>query len=70
MENTSNTNENGNNANTVLGTVVYEYEYLFRSDEGEPCPIDGWYPIATDRIRQPERIQEYIDKGILRRITQ
>ena len=44
----------------------YEYEYLFRSEENEPCPINGWYPIATERIKHPEKIPEYITKGILR----
>lgn len=56
------------NYDTVLGTVDYEYEYLFSSDEGEPCPIDGWMPIATERIKHPEKIPEYIERGILRRI--
>jgi hypothetical protein len=52
----------------VLGTVDYEYEHLFTPDENERCPIEGWWPIATDRIKQPERITEYIERGILRRI--
>jgi len=44
----------------------YEYEYLFRSEENEPCPINGWYPITTERIKHPEKIPEYLANGILR----
>lgn len=47
----------------------YEYEMLFNSDEGEICPIDGWFPISTDRIKHPEKVSEYIERGILRKIN-
>jgi len=43
----------------------YEYE-LKITDEGTPFEINDWIPIATDRIKQPERIAEYLQKGILR----
>jgi len=46
----------------------YEYETFFESKPEDFCKIDGWYPIATDSIRNPEKIEEYIQKGILRRI--
>lgn len=45
----------------------YEYEMFFNSEPSEPCQIHGWYPVATDRIRNPEKIEEYIQKGLLRR---
>jgi len=45
----------------------YEYEMFFNSEPSEPCQIHGWYPIATDRIRNPEKIEEYIQKGLLRK---
>jgi len=43
-----------------------EYEHLFVSTE--TCPIDGWYPIETSRIKEPEKIEEFIKQGILRKI--
>lgn len=47
----------------------FEYEMLFKSKEGDFVKIDGWYPIATDRISNPKNISKYIENGILRRIT-
>lgn len=47
----------------------YEYELFFKSEPTDFCKIDGWYPIATDRIRHPERIGKYIQNGLLRRIN-
>lgn len=47
----------------------FEYEMLFKSKEGDFVKIDGWYPISTDRISNPENISNYIENGILRRIT-
>lgn len=44
----------------------YEYEMFF--DDDGPISIHGWYPISTDRIKHPEKIEEYIAKGLLRRI--
>lgn len=46
----------------------YEYEMLFNSEPNEPIQIHGWYPIATNRIRKPEKIDYYIKTGLLRRI--
>lgn len=40
-----------------------EYEMFFCSDV-----IQGWYPIATERLRNQDKIEEYIKSGILRRI--
>lgn len=47
----------------------YEYELLFRSEPGDKTKIDGWFPIATDRIRNPAHIQQYIENGLLRKIS-
>jgi len=44
----------------------YEYEMLI-DDEGTPFEINSWIPIATDRIKDPSRIDEYIAKGLLRK---
>lgn len=44
----------------------YEYEMFF--DDDGPISIHGWYPISTDRIKHPEKIEEYIAKGLLRKI--
>ena len=48
----------------------FEYEMFFKSEPNDFCKIDGWYPIATDRIRNPERIEKYIENGLLRKIRQ
>jgi hypothetical protein len=50
---------------TELG---FEYEMFFKSKEDDFCKIDGWYPIATDRIVRPEKIEHYIEIGLLRRV--
>jgi hypothetical protein len=48
--------------------TTYEYEMFFDSKEDEPVKIHGWYPIATDRIRNPEKIEDYIKSGLLRKL--
>lgn len=53
------------------GEVVlpdFEYEMFFKSEPDDFCKIDGWYPIATERIRKPEKIQHYLEIGLLRKI--
>jgi len=44
----------------------YEYEMLI-DDEGTPFEINSWILIATDRIKDLSRIDEYIDKGLIRK---
>lgn len=44
----------------------YEYEMLI-DDKGTPFEIDSWIPIATDRIKDLTRIDEYIAKGLIRK---
>ncbi len=44
----------------------YEYEMLIDNEEG-PFEINSWIPIATNRIKDPSRIEEYIKKGLIRK---
>jgi hypothetical protein len=47
---------------------IFEYEMFFKSEPDDFCKIDGWYPISTSRIKNQEKIEEYISTGILRKI--
>lgn len=49
-------------------TPDYEYELFFKSEPTDSIKIDGWMPIATERIMRPEKIEEYIKNGLLRRV--
>lgn len=49
-----------------ISFLDYEYE-MFISDKGTPFEINSWIPIATDRIKDPSRINEYIEKGLIRK---
>jgi|DEB19_MinimDraft_2_1074335.scaffolds.fasta_scaffold96817_1 hypothetical protein len=44
----------------------YEYEMLI-DDNDTPFEINTWIPIATDRIKDISRIDEYISKGLIRK---
>ena len=57
------------NSNTIAKVIDYEYEMFFKSTLSDFVKIDGWYPIATDRIVRPEKIDNYIETGLLRRVT-
>lgn len=46
----------------------YEYEAFFESRSSEPIPLHGWFPVATSRIKEPEKIKHYIEMGLLRKI--
>ncbi len=49
--------------------VLSDYEYeMFIDDEGSQFEINTWIPIANERIKDKSRIDEYIEKGILRKI--
>jgi len=48
--------------------IWYEYEMFFKSEPNDFCKIDGWYPIATDRIKNIDKVEEYISSGLLRRV--
>jgi len=52
--------------NVSISLSDYEYEMLI-DDEGTPFEINSWIPIATDRIKDPSRIDEYIAKGLIRK---
>jgi len=45
-----------------------KYEAYFDSDPDDPIQIFGWYPIPMEKIKDPERIDEYIEQGLLREI--
>ena len=53
-------------ANVSISLPDYEYEMLI-DDEGTPFEINSWIPIATDRIKDSNRIGEYIAKGLIRK---
>lgn len=46
----------------------YNYEMLFKSEPNDNIKIDGWIPIVDNMIKHPEKINEYIKKGLLRKI--
>lgn len=48
---------------------VYEYEIFIEVDSNTSSISDFWLPVVVDKIKDPERIEEYIKKGLLRRIT-
>jgi len=50
------------------GSMSYEYEMFFRSNPNDMIKIDGWIPIETERIEKSDRISEYIEIGLLRKI--
>ena len=45
----------------------YEYE-IFIDDKGSPFEINDWIPIANEMIKDITKIDEYIKKGLLRRM--
>ena len=45
----------------------YEYE-MFIDDKGTPFEINTWVPIATNKIKDISKIDEYIKKGLIRKI--
>ncbi len=66
------TDEAGNVQQYVVSGSLpdFEYEMFFKSEPDDFCKIDGWYPIATDRIKNQEKIEKYIESGLLRKIRQ
>lgn len=46
----------------------YEYEMFFSSNPNDMIKIDGWVPIDTEKIGQLEKISDYIEIGLLRKI--
>ena len=52
----------------VNGLDGYEYEMFFSSNPNDMIKIDGWIPIDTSRIEKADKIDEYIEIGLLRRI--
>ena len=50
------------------GIDSYEYEMFFSSNPNDMIKIDGWLPIDTDKIAKADKIKEYIEIGLLRKI--
>lgn len=52
--------------NSVCNTekIVYEYEAFF-----DTPIIYGWYPVETSRIIEIKNIEQYIEEGIIRKIS-
>ncbi|MEB3345678.1 hypothetical protein U6A24_09415 [Aquimarina gracilis] len=53
---------------TRNGSMSYEYEMFFSSNPNDMIKIDGWIPIQTDKIDKYDKIPEYIEIGLLRKI--
>ena len=49
--------------------VKREYEVFIEGDSNTPFDEDQWLEIDTTTIKHPERIEEYIKNGRLRRIS-
>lgn len=47
----------------------FEYEMFLKSELGDVIRLDGWYPISADCIHNPEKIEEYIKNGVLRKLV-
>lgn len=45
-----------------------KYEVFFKSRANDKIRIDGWVPVDTSIIQEVDRIEEYIEKGIIRKI--
>lgn len=57
------------NSYGVMGNSdAYEYEMFFSSNPNDMIKIDGWIPIDTKKIEKADKIKEYIEIGLLRRI--
>ncbi|MBL0682632.1 hypothetical protein [Aquimarina mytili] len=50
------------------GLKGYEYEMFFSSNPNDMIKIDGWIPIETEKIGKADKISEYIEIGLLRKI--
>lgn len=46
----------------------YEYEMFFSSNPNDMIKIDGWVPIETEKIGKADKILEFIEIGLLRKI--
>jgi hypothetical protein len=48
-------------------SIEYEYELFFKSEIDDVVVINGWFPIATEMIKNIEKIDKYISGGLLRK---
>jgi len=61
--------KNGLNPGLSTGNYKeYDYEMFFSSNPNDMIKIDGWIPIETEKIGTSEKISEYIEIGLLRKI--
>ena len=53
-----------------LDSYKYEYEALVTEEysKNSPFEVGSWIPVSADRIKDPNKISEYIEKGLLRKI--
>lgn len=47
--------------------ISFEYEMFFSSNPNDLIKIDGWIPIDTNRIEKLDKVDEYIEIGLLRK---
>ncbi len=57
-----------NNTFAKNGSMNYEYEMFFSSNPNDMIKIDGWIPIETEKIGKSDKISEYIEIGLLRKV--
>lgn len=55
-----------NNSLEDPNPLDYKYEMYLDSKPHESIQIHGWYPITYDRIKDPSKIDHYIETGLLR----
>ncbi len=61
-------NNNGKPSFLANGSKDFEYEMFFSSNPNDMIKIDGWIPIETERINELDKISEFIEIGLLRKI--
>ncbi len=49
--------------------VEYEYEMKFNSSPNDLIKIDGWNKININYLKFPDKLDEYIEKGIVRKVV-
>ncbi len=57
-----------NSTSVKNGSMDYEYEMFFSSNPNDMIKIDGWIPIETNKIGTSDKISEYIEIGLLRKV--
>jgi hypothetical protein len=55
------------NEQETISSASIEYELFFKSEIDDVVVINGWFPIATEMIKNIEKIDKYISGGLLRK---